>query len=101
MTDTAIRVENVSKLHRIGAKQERYRTLRHTLTDAFTAPIHRVLNSQFSMLSSDPIWALKDVFLEVKQGEVDGIIGRTYPWVKAQVEATRHEKPSAAMTPNE
>jgi nucleoside-diphosphate-sugar epimerase len=28
-------------------------------------------------------------------------IARTYPWVKAQVEATRHEKRSAAMTRNE
>jgi len=39
MTDTAIRVENLSKQYRIG-KRERYRTLRDTLTNA-VAPIVR------------------------------------------------------------
>ena len=37
MSDTAIRVEGLSKQFRIGAP-ERYRTLRDTLTDTLTAP---------------------------------------------------------------
>jgi len=47
MTDIAIRVENLSKLYKIGVRQERYNTLRDTLTNAFTAPF-RLTNHEFS-----------------------------------------------------
>ena len=75
MSDIAIRVENLSKLYRIGP-QERYKALRDTITDAFAAPFHRLRNPQSAVRNSDTIWALKDVSFEVKQGEVVGIIGR-------------------------
>src|SRR5438034_5907798 len=45
MSDLAIRVENLSKRYKIGIKQERYKTLRDTLAQAFTAPFRRVDNS--------------------------------------------------------
>jgi len=35
MSDIVIKVENLSKLHRIGAKQERYKTLRDILVSTF------------------------------------------------------------------
>jgi hypothetical protein len=38
MSDIAIRVENLSKLYRIGAPQARYRTRRDTLAGAGAAP---------------------------------------------------------------
>lgn len=41
MTDIAIRVDNLSKLYRIGPRQ-RYRTLRDTLTDALVSPFRRL-----------------------------------------------------------
>ncbi len=41
MTDIAIRVENLSKLYRIGPR-ERYKALRDTLTDAMYAPFRAV-----------------------------------------------------------
>jgi lipopolysaccharide transport system ATP-binding protein len=68
MTEIAIRVENLSKLYRIGAAQERHDTLR----DALAARLRR--NEREA--EPNTIWALKDVSFEVKRGEVVGVIGR-------------------------
>jgi len=75
MTDTAIRVENLSKLYRIGSRQRGYKTLRESLVGAFTSPFRRIYNSKSEIgnRKSESIWALKDVSFEVKQGEVVGI----------------------------
>jgi lipopolysaccharide transport system ATP-binding protein len=88
MSDTVIKVENLSKQYRIGAK-EGYKTFRETLIDSAKAPFllskniaKRVLRPLPSAAVSgrdsqeNTIWALKDVSFEVKQGEVVGIIGR-------------------------
>jgi lipopolysaccharide transport system ATP-binding protein len=80
MSDIAIRVENLSKLYRIG-QRESYKALRDTLTDALYTPLRRI-RSVFQGSNGphahgeNTIWALKDVSFEVKKGEVIGIIGR-------------------------
>lgn len=80
MSDTVIKVDNLSKQYRIGAR-EGYKTFRETLVDAAKAPFQQIsslLNpkSKIRNPKHETIWALKDVSFEVKQGEVLGIIGR-------------------------
>jgi len=82
MSEIALRVENLSKQYRIG-QRERYKALRDTLTDSMAAPFRAVASvfkgrqqAVSGQSSNDHIWALKDVSLEIKRGEVVGIIGR-------------------------
>src|SRR5216684_3461990 len=76
MSETVIRCESLGKLYRIG-RRERYKTLRDTLADTFSAPLRWRRNGTSGRDSGDEaFWALKDVSFEVKQGEVVGIIGR-------------------------
>jgi lipopolysaccharide transport system ATP-binding protein len=72
MSDISIKVENLGKLYRIGAQQERYRYLRETIV----SNIKRLTAKRTSQSANDTIWALKDVSFEIKQGECLGIIGR-------------------------
>ncbi len=80
MSEPVIKVENLSKRYRIGAKQQGYRTFRETLVDAAKAPFQRLsnlaINSESRAKQFEEIWALKDVSFEVNQGDVLGIIGR-------------------------
>jgi ABC-type polysaccharide/polyol phosphate transport system ATPase subunit len=71
MTESVIHVEGLGKRYRVG-ERERYFALRDVLTRAFSAPFKR----NGVRRSKDYIWALRDVSLDVHQGEVVGLIGR-------------------------
>jgi lipopolysaccharide transport system ATP-binding protein len=73
MSDTAIRVDGLSKQYRIG-QTTGYGTLR----DAIMARVRRPASPPVSPANGDKrhIWALKDVSFEVQRGDAVGIIGR-------------------------
>src|SRR5260370_24951383 len=70
MSEIAIRAENLSKMYWIG-QRERENALRNVLGPMLRAP-WKLLKRE----NKETFWALKDVDLEVKQGEVLGLIGR-------------------------
>jgi ABC-type polysaccharide/polyol phosphate transport system ATPase subunit len=70
MSEPVIHVEGLGKRYRVG-ERERYLALRDVLTRAFTSPFKRNTKR-----SPDFLWALRDVSLDVTQGEVVGLIGR-------------------------
>jgi lipopolysaccharide transport system ATP-binding protein len=79
--DIAIRVENLSKRYRIGAKEEVHDTLAGILSDWVKRPAHNLRRlrdlTRFNENGQEPediIWALKNVSFEVKRGEVVGML---------------------------
>ena len=76
MNDAVIRVENLGKRYRIGARQKRANTLRETLQNLAASPFDYLRSTLRGPSEEEIIWALKDVSFEVQRGEVVGIIGR-------------------------
>jgi lipopolysaccharide transport system ATP-binding protein len=82
VSNTIIRVENLSKKYIIGHQQEgryRYKALRDVIAEGVKSMSAKVLNPNQGSLSRptrEEFWALKDVSFEVKQGDRVGIIGR-------------------------
>jgi len=82
MSDLAIKFENISKQYRLGKIGTG--TISHDLNRWWARvrgkedPFLKVteMNDRSSKAGSGYVWALKDINLEVKQGEVLGIIGK-------------------------
>jgi lipopolysaccharide transport system ATP-binding protein len=70
MSELAIRAEGLSKRYELG-ELERYSALRDTLARAVRTPW-----TFFKRVKKTTFWALQDVNLEVRHGEVLGLIGR-------------------------
>src|SRR6266851_502711 len=75
MSDVAIRVENLGKRYRLGARRAAYGTLRDAIVSVAQAPL-RALRTGGHRNGKEELWALREVTFEVKRGEVLGIIGR-------------------------
>ncbi len=78
MSEIAIRVQNLSKLYRIG-QRDSYITLRDTLANALKSPLRSLRANGDPRSSTDgrdnTVWALNNVSFEVKRGESVGIVG--------------------------
>src|SRR5439155_8490871 len=67
---TVIQAEKISKRYRIG-EHERYHALRDVFTRALRSPLSFLRRSH-----PETFWALKEASLDVREGEVLGLIGR-------------------------
>jgi len=76
MSDIALRTVGLGKMYRIGGERQAYRTLRDTLVQAAKRPIERVRHPGAATHTSEDLWALRDINLEVRHGEALGVIGR-------------------------
>jgi lipopolysaccharide transport system ATP-binding protein len=85
MSDIVIRAENLGKRYRIG-ERERYLALRDLIASAASAPLRLFARRTSNSNGNHPagarsrdgsyIWALKEAFLDARQGEVVGLVGR-------------------------
>jgi lipopolysaccharide transport system ATP-binding protein len=71
-----IEIESLSKQYRIGAEGTQLRTFREAIGSAAAAPLLWARRNPVRSRRGDSIWALRNVSLDVRTGQVIGVIGR-------------------------
>ncbi|MDP9171071.1 MAG: polysaccharide ABC transporter ATP-binding protein [Acidobacteriota bacterium] len=74
MSALAITADRIGKRYEIG-EAEGYQTFRESIARAASRPL-RWMRGDRSGRAKEPFWALRNVSLEVRQGDVVGILGR-------------------------
>ena len=77
MSESIISVENLSKCYKIGRQAAKGDGLRHLLENAVRAPFSWLNpENRAARAKTEEFWAVKDLSVEIKRGEMVGIIGR-------------------------
>jgi lipopolysaccharide transport system ATP-binding protein len=76
--NTVIQVEHLGKKYRLGGPSEGYGVLRESVMRAASASLRRLTGRATSDDDGQPadLWALRDVNVDIREGEVVGVIGR-------------------------
>lgn len=78
MTNNAIEIKNISKKYNITHQQGGYVALRDVIMNVLKNPFKHAKNKAkevIGMETKEEFWALKDINLTIKKGEIVGIIG--------------------------
>ncbi len=75
MDDISIRVDGLGKMYHIGGALQRHTTLRDAIVAAASRPIERIRHPGSVTNRSEELWALRGLSLEVREGEVLGVVG--------------------------
>src|SRR5687768_14599827 len=75
MPESVIKVEGVSKRYRLGQGYGAEAGISHKLDNLFRAPFRILSGKPASVAQGEEFWALRDITLDVQQGEMFGLIG--------------------------
>jgi len=76
MSDIAIQLENLGKCYRIRSPLEQSRTFGQSLRQFVFSPFDYLLTTLRKPTEAELVWALRNVSLDIRRGEVVGVIGR-------------------------